>query len=287
MILRFAALLFAALLLLAATGSAQTAAEFLQKGIYTQQTAGNVDGAIEIYRQVIGMAGTDRATAGRAQMQLVSAFLQKGDFPGASREFNTLMLNYADQKELVSAMSTAMRMAASIRVASVQTPPRPPQLTKGTLQNGVYHHNTTGTEVRLPQGWSVTGDSDSSGGGEAVMLKDPSGQAYFMWLIPSSITVETISQRLDEDSEYKFYQRTMEGDGGFKLRPGTLVKWGSGTRQGLTAAFDFTQGSPQIEYASWMRSAKTALYFRVYCTESNVSAVRDSLRLLQDATTLP
>ena len=100
--LRLAALAAVAVLLLATVGSAQTAAELLQKGIYTQQTAGNTDGAIEIYRQVIGMAGGDRATAARAQMQLVSAFLQKGDMAGASREFSTLAIRYSDQRELIA-----------------------------------------------------------------------------------------------------------------------------------------------------------------------------------------
>jgi hypothetical protein len=60
-----------AALYLATAGWAQTAAERYEKGLYNQQTAGNLDAAIEAYRQAIATAGADRALAGRAQTQLV------------------------------------------------------------------------------------------------------------------------------------------------------------------------------------------------------------------------
>ena len=55
--LRFT-VLAASILFLAGIASAQTAAELLQKGIYTQQTAGRVDDSIDIYRQAITAAGS-------------------------------------------------------------------------------------------------------------------------------------------------------------------------------------------------------------------------------------
>src|ERR1035438_5296915 len=99
--LRFT-VLAASILFLAGIASAQTAAELLQKGIYTQQTAGRVDDSIDIYRQAITAAGTDRAVAARAQMMIVSAMIQKGDFSGAAREFSMFTANYSDQKELMT-----------------------------------------------------------------------------------------------------------------------------------------------------------------------------------------
>ena len=77
------------ILYLATAGWAQTAAERYEKGLFNQQTAGNLDAAIEAYRQAIASAGADRALAGRAQVQLIGALLQKGDTQGASREFNS------------------------------------------------------------------------------------------------------------------------------------------------------------------------------------------------------
>ena len=291
MMFRLAALAAVVVLLLATVGSAQTAAELLQKGIYAQQTAGNADGAIEIYRQVIGMAGVDRAMAARAQMQLVSAFLQKGDFSGAAREFDTLALTYGDQKEVVSAMTMAMRMAASMgmaRPAAAQAPLTPPVLTKGTLQNGVYHHTMTGTEIRLPAGWSVTGDGDSSGTGEAVTLRDDSGQSYFVFMVPDPRSLAEIPAALDHDVDYKLHQRIVDGVAGFKMRSGSLMKWAQGNWQAASVAFEFGQDGQQIEYDTWVRTEKTMVYFRGICPASGVYNVQDRMQILVvGATTVP
>ena len=49
---------------------AQTAAGFLQKGIYAQQTEGNLDNAILIYRQIVNSAPSQRDLAAEAQHRL-------------------------------------------------------------------------------------------------------------------------------------------------------------------------------------------------------------------------
>jgi len=286
MILRFAMAAAAALSWLATAGFAQTAAETLQKGIYTQQTAGNVDGAIQTYRQVISMAGADRATAGRAQMLLVSAFLQKGDFPGAVREFSTLAMNYGDQKQVVASMQTALQLAARMGMAHSAESQGPPDLTKGTLENGVYHHTGTGTEIKVPEGWSVTGDGESSGGGDCVFLSEGSRMSYFVWMISDSVPLAGIPAALDQDAEYKVHQRTVDGVANFKARPGTLLKFGVGNAQAESVAFDFGDGA-QVEYDTWVRTEKTKVYFRVICPVSAVVAAQDGLQILVRATTLP
>jgi hypothetical protein len=298
MFIRFVAVAMLALSLLATASSAQTAAELLQKGIYTQQTAGDVDGAVKIYQQVIGMAGVDHAIAARAQMQIVTAFLQKGDLPRAARELTTLRLNYGDQKEVVAAAVTAAQLAAltpSARPTTVvQTTPPAPHLTKGTLENGVYHHTATGTEIRVPTGWSITGDAFSSGGGECVLLNDSSGQSYFVWMMSDPTRAAEIPATLQNDADRKLLQRTADGVEGFEMRPGTLSKFynGSaregGTRQALAVAFDFVQGkASMIEYETWVRTEKTFVYFRGICPLSSTSAVQDGIQMLVNATDLP
>ena len=310
MFIRFVAVAILALSLLATAGSAQTAAQLLQKGIYAQQTAGDADGAIKIYQQVIGMAGVDHAIAARAQMQIVSAFLQKGDLPGAAREFNTLKLNYGDQKEVVSAATMAVQLAAHASSAhpttsvqpipsvqtipSAQTSPSTPRLTKGTLANGVYHHTTTGTEIRVPAGWSITGDALSSGGGECVLLNDSSGQSYFVWMMSDPVSAAEIPATLQHDADRKLLQRTGEGVQGFGVRPGTLFKFlngtarEGGTRQVVTVAFDFVSGTTSmIEYGTWVRTEKTFVYFRGICPASSTDAVQAGMQMLLSATDLP
>jgi hypothetical protein len=307
MIIRLAASAAAALLFLATPGSPQTAAESLQRGIYTQQTAGDIDGAIQIYRGVIATAGVDRVTAGRAQMQLVSAFLEKGDFAGAAREFNTLMLSYGDQKEVVSSMSAAMRLAASIglgRPAGAQVVVLPAsgsgvlggiigssataQLTLGTLENGVYHHTKTGTEISLPPNMSIAEDGESSGGGEFVMVNDSSGGlSYFVWMKPDNMAAADIAAQLKQDEAYKVHQRIVDGAQGFKARPGTELEFAQGNGQALAVAFDSGQDGTQIEYDVWARTEKTLVYFKCVCPANMIAMVQDRLQQLVKAVTIP
>ncbi|MGD0498084.1 MAG: energy transducer TonB [Bryobacteraceae bacterium] len=121
--------------LLVTLAPAQTAAELLQKGIYTQQTAGDVDAAIQIYRQVIATSGDQRALAGQAQMQIVGAMLQKGDLVGASQEFSTLVTDYADQKALIASVAARMGGGSSVVGGGPLRLPLPPGVYR--VGNGV------------------------------------------------------------------------------------------------------------------------------------------------------
>ena len=76
--------------LIATSAFAQSPADLLQKGIYAQETAGDLDGAIQIYRQVAASAGAPKSIAAQAQYQLVLCMLQKGDRVAASRELDLL-----------------------------------------------------------------------------------------------------------------------------------------------------------------------------------------------------
>src|SRR5579863_6521295 len=98
--------------LLAMPGRAQTASELLQKGIYTQETAGDLDGAISIYRQIVNSGNTPRDVAAQAQYRLAQTLLQKGDLANGAAEFSNLARNYADYGKLVSSLATQARGTA-------------------------------------------------------------------------------------------------------------------------------------------------------------------------------
>jgi TolA-binding protein len=85
---------------------AQTAAELLQKGIYTQETAGDLDGAIAIYRQIVNSGLSPRDLAAQAQYRLAQSLLQKGDLPNGAQEFANLARNYADYGKLIGTLAT-------------------------------------------------------------------------------------------------------------------------------------------------------------------------------------
>src|SRR5205807_9495427 len=85
---------------------AQTTAELLQKGIFAQETEGNLDNAIMIYRQVVNSAPSQRDLAAQAQYRLAQALLQKGDLSNASTEFNRLARDYADYQALIGRLAS-------------------------------------------------------------------------------------------------------------------------------------------------------------------------------------
>src|SRR5215469_14286245 len=100
---------FLGLLLAAIPARAQTTSELLQKGIYAQETEGNLDNAILIYRQIVNSAPSQRDVAAQAQYRLAQAQLQKGNLTEASREFERLARDYADYGSLVSSLAGQMR----------------------------------------------------------------------------------------------------------------------------------------------------------------------------------
>jgi hypothetical protein len=84
-----------AALLLGAPSHGQSAADLLQKGIHAQETVGDVDGAIQIFRQVAASPATNKVLAAQAQYQLVVCMLQKGDRGAALWTTNTMDSVYA------------------------------------------------------------------------------------------------------------------------------------------------------------------------------------------------
>ena len=81
---------------------AQSAGELLQKGIYTQETVGDLDGAIKIFRQILGSAAESRAYAAQAQYRLGLCLQSKGDSAGAAEAFRKLVKDYPEQKDLLA-----------------------------------------------------------------------------------------------------------------------------------------------------------------------------------------
>src|SRR5580700_11277655 len=84
-----------------------TAAELLQKGIYAQETAGDLDGAIKIYRQIVDSHPIQREIAAQAQYRLGLTLLAKGDAATASQEIQRLGWDFPDYKDLIASAKNA------------------------------------------------------------------------------------------------------------------------------------------------------------------------------------
>src|ERR1035437_587050 len=89
-------------LLIGAPANSQSAADLLQKGIHAQETVGDVDSAIQIFRQVAASPAANKVLAAQAQYQLVVCMLQKGDRAAARTELDLLARNFPDQPDLMT-----------------------------------------------------------------------------------------------------------------------------------------------------------------------------------------
>ena len=81
-------------------GAAQSPAELLEKGIYTQETVGDLDRAIEIYHKILTSSPSARTYAAQAQYRLAQCLLQKGAKIEAAREFKRVVDVYSEERDL-------------------------------------------------------------------------------------------------------------------------------------------------------------------------------------------
>lgn len=81
---------------------ADSPAEMLEKGIYNEDTIGNLDEAIKIYRKVVTAAGETQTLGAQAQYRLGQCLLKQGKKEEATAAFESLVDKFPNQTELVA-----------------------------------------------------------------------------------------------------------------------------------------------------------------------------------------
>lgn len=81
---------------------AASPSELLEQGIYSEETKGDLDAAMQFYQQVVAEASTSHALAAQAQYRLGVCYYKKNDLAEARAALEKLVKDYPDQKELVS-----------------------------------------------------------------------------------------------------------------------------------------------------------------------------------------
>ena len=81
---------------------ATSSAVMLEKGIYTEETVGDLDAAIKIYQQIVEDAKAARKYAAQAQYRLGMCHLKKGDKAKATAELRELLALYPQEKEIAA-----------------------------------------------------------------------------------------------------------------------------------------------------------------------------------------
>lgn len=77
---------------------AQSGSELLEKGVYLEETAGQLDQAIEIYRRIVRDATASRAHVAEALFRLGACHLQQEDAVAAAAAFERILADYSEQE---------------------------------------------------------------------------------------------------------------------------------------------------------------------------------------------
>lgn len=94
--------LITSLLATAAALAAASPAELLEQAIYSEETKGDVDAAMKLYRQVVAEARAGQAVAAQAQYRLGICHYKKKNYAEANAAFEKLRRDYPDQKDLIA-----------------------------------------------------------------------------------------------------------------------------------------------------------------------------------------
>jgi hypothetical protein len=173
-----------ATLLLAGPGSAQSAADLLQQGIHAQETVGDLDGAIAIFRQVVAAPSTNKLLAAQAQYQLVLCLLQKGDRTSAAKEIQALEKDFPDQPDLLNKARRAMGGGETFLPA--------PWGGRETVQLNIKRDGAPTGETLF---YSVEPDL-----GDGAALKPNPQAAILTWELNTTKTNRSVTLEVDRDT---------------------------------------------------------------------------------------
>ena len=97
-----------------------TISEMLELGVYTEETKGDLDAAMQCYQKVIADSTASQSLAAEALFRLGICQDKKGDLASATASFEKLVRDYPKEKELVAAASDYLADGAALLPAPWQ-----------------------------------------------------------------------------------------------------------------------------------------------------------------------
>lgn len=76
--------------------------KLLEQAIYSEDSKGDLDSAMQLYQQIVTDGNASQAVAAQAQFRLAMCYDKKKDYPGATAAFEKLIHDFPAQKEYVS-----------------------------------------------------------------------------------------------------------------------------------------------------------------------------------------
>ena len=95
---RSLALVMGCVLATAAAAPAEPISTMLEKAVYTEETAGNLDEAIKLYQQIVKQSEADRGLVAQAHYRLGLCLVKKDRKADAIEAFKKVTTLFADQK---------------------------------------------------------------------------------------------------------------------------------------------------------------------------------------------
>ena len=92
----------AAIVAFSPTAFALPASELLEKGIYTEETAGDLDAAIGIYETIVEKSEANRVYASQAQYRIGMCYLKKGWQVEAAEALRKVIDLYPNQRAVLA-----------------------------------------------------------------------------------------------------------------------------------------------------------------------------------------
>ncbi len=94
---------------LTSAAHAQSPAVLLEKGIYLEETAGELDEAMVVYQQILDDNDANRVFVAKAAYQLGKCYLKKGDKTKAQSFFRDVTIQYSDQRAITARASRELQ----------------------------------------------------------------------------------------------------------------------------------------------------------------------------------
>jgi hypothetical protein len=233
--------------LIAATVAAQSLTEQLQKGIYAEDTLGDADAAIAIYRRIVATAPAQQDIALQARRRLATALERKGALQ-------------APPVQIKTGLQTSPVQQISHFVGGEPEP-------LGTVENGRYRHTWTGVEFTVPEGWLVEGTYMSSDSGQQTQLRDPKSRVTMsVWMIKEKRAAADVVAELAGAPGEKVNQRQNLGynipgmvSGTYDIPKETIQLMSIGGRQAVMAVGEYYNSRDPVALVRWNELSKRGL----------------------------
>ncbi len=139
----------------------ESAAELLEKGIYTEETVGDLDKAIQIYGQILAADQAQQPVVAQAQFRLAMCYQRKGDDAKSATAFARVLSDTGStQAMLVKARSALAKLNARLDGPPIVLATNPPTLATDVPPD-LDAITVTFDRPMTDKSWSWTGGGDT------------------------------------------------------------------------------------------------------------------------------